>query len=203
MTQFYNFRVPAPKFFATPAAFRDWLEKNHDKASELLVGFYKRDSGRPSMTWPESVDQALCFGWIDGVRRRVDDVSYTIRFSRRRKGSIWSAINIRRATELHKLGHMHEAGRRAFEARSEQKSRIYSYERETASFTPEQEKQFRANKKAWKFFREQPPGYRRVATHYVVSAKREETRDRRLARLIDESAHHRRLAVVTLKRDND
>jgi len=176
-----------------------WLEKNHDKANELLVGFYKKGCGRPSITWPESVDQALCFGWIDGVRRSVDHECYTIRFSPRRKGSVWSAVNIRRASALREQGLMHDAGLRAFEARDEKKSRIYSYERQTASLDPAQEKQFRANRKAWRFFSAQPPGYRRIAAFYVVSAKREETRARRLANLIDHSARHRRLGVVTLK----
>jgi len=190
-----------PTFFESPDAFRKWLEKNHDKVDELLVGFYKRGSGRPSITWPESVDQALCFGWIDGVRRRVDDAIYTIRFTPRRKGSVWSAVNIRRATELQKGGLMHDDGSRAFEARNEEKSRIYSYERATAAFNPQQEKQFRANKKAWKFFNEQPPGYRRLAMHYVVSAKQEETRARRLATVIDESAHQRRLGLTRVTRE--
>ncbi len=185
-----------PTLFESPDVFRKWLVKNHDSAEELLVGFYKRGSGRPSITWPESVDQALCFGWIDGIRRRIDAECYTIRFTPRRKGSIWSAVNIRRATELQKQGLMHPSGASAFEKRDEKKSRIYSYERETAAFNPQQEKQFRDNRKAWKFFSEQPPGYRRLAMHYVISAKKEETRARRLATLIDESAHRRRLGLA-------
>jgi len=188
-----------PTFFEAPDAFRKWLEKNHDKASELLVGFYKRDSGRPSITWPESVDQALCFGWIDGVRRRIDDVSYSIRFTPRRRGSIWSAVNIGRATELVKLGLMCPAGAKAYAQRSEDKSRIYAYEKERRTLPRAEEKRFRANKKAWKFFNDQPPSYRRVAIHWILSAKREETRERRLATLIDDSAHERRLAEFTLK----
>ena len=182
-----------PRFFESAAAFRQWLEKNHDKVSELLVGFHKRGSGRPSITWPESVDQALCFGWIDGIRRRMDDESYTIRFTPRRPRSIWSAVNIRRVKELIKLGLMQPAGLRAFEKRSEEKSRIYSYEREHASLTPQYEKRFRANKKAWKFFNEQPAGYRRLTAYYVISAKQEETRARRLATLINASARGKRL----------
>jgi len=189
-----------PTFFESPAAFRNWLEKNHDKAAELLVGFYKKGSGKPSMTWQESVDQALCFGWIDGVRRRIDDASYSIRFTPRRKESIWSAVNIRRATELTNLGSMCPAGVRAFELRDEEKSRIYSYERESAAFSPALEKEFRANKKAWRFFNEQPPGYRRIATHYVMSAKQEETRQRRLARLIKDSERARQIGVITSQR---
>jgi len=189
-----------PTFFESPAAFRNWLEKNHDKAAELLVGFYKKGSGKPSITWQESVDQALCFGWIDGVRRRIDDVSYSIRFSPRRKGSIWSTVNIRRATDLANLGVMCPAGARAFEQRDEEKARIYSYERESAAFSPALEKKFRANKKAWRFFSEQPPGYRLIATHFVMSAKQEETRERRLATLIKDSAHGRRIGILERKK---
>jgi uncharacterized protein YdeI (YjbR/CyaY-like superfamily) len=186
-------------FFESPAAFRSWLEENHDTASELLVGFYKKGSGKPSITWPESVDQALCFGWIDGVRRRIDEVSYSIRFTPRRRASIWSAINIGRATELAKLGLMAPAGARAFEKRSEHKSRIYAYENALRVLPPADEKRFRANKKAWQYFNEQAPSYRRVAIYWVTSAKKEETRARRLATLIDDSAKGRRLGVLTLK----
>ena len=182
-----------PRFFATAQQFRDWLEKNHDKESELLVGFYKRGSSFPSMTWPESVDAALSFGWIDGVRKRIDDDSYTIRFSRRRPRSIWSAINIAKAKELIERKLMHPAGLRAFEKRDEKRTAVYSYEREHKRFTPADEKQFRANKAAWEFFNAQPPGYRKIATFYVVSAKREETRAKRLAKLIEISAQRKRL----------
>jgi uncharacterized protein YdeI (YjbR/CyaY-like superfamily) len=182
-----------PIYFATPADFRSWLERHHASAAELLVGFYKRGSGKPSITWPESVDQALCFGWIDGVRRRIDDESYSIRFTPRKRGSIWSAVNIRRAGALIELGLMHPAGLRAFEARSEEKSRIYAYERETASFSAADEKRFRANRNAWKWFNEQPPGYRKVITYWVVNAKKEETRAKRLTILIEASAEQRRL----------
>jgi uncharacterized protein YdeI (YjbR/CyaY-like superfamily) len=188
-----------PTFFPTPNTFRKWLKKNHDKKNELLVGFYKRDSGKPSITWPESVDAALSFGWIDGVRRRIDDESYTIRFTPRRRGSIWSAINIKRVGELEKLGLMTDAGRRAFEARDEKKSAIYSYEKAPQTFPPEMEKRFRANNKAWTWWSEQPPWYRRVSTHWVVSAKKEETRERRLATLIEDSAHGRRIRGVIQK----
>ena len=188
-----------PLFFVSPAAFRLWLEQNHDKTSELLVGFYTKRSGRASMTWPESVDQALCFGWIDGVRRRIDDVSYSIRFTPRRRGSIWSAVNIGRATELIKLGLMQPAGLRAFEQRSEDKSRVYAYENAPRTLPPAGEKQFRANRKAWKYFNEQPPSYQRVAVYWITSGKKEETRARRLALLIDDSANGRRLSAYTLK----
>src|SRR5216683_1751207 len=132
-----------PTFFATPAAWRDWLEKHHDRRQELLVGFYKKDSGKPSITWPESVDQALCFGWIDGVRRRIDDVSYSIRFTPRKRSSNWSAINIRRVADLTKLGLMRPAGLKAFEGRSEDKSRIYAYENAVRTLEPAAEKTFR------------------------------------------------------------
>jgi uncharacterized protein YdeI (YjbR/CyaY-like superfamily) len=183
-----------PTFFATPARFRAWLSKHHATAPEVLVGFYKRDSGRPSITWPESVDQALCFGWIDGIRRRIDEMSYTIRFTPRRAGSNWSSINIKRVAQLETLGQMHEAGLAAFAKRSEEKSRIYSYEQRFHSkLEPQQERKLRANKKAWTFFQAQPPWYQRAVTHYIVSAAREETRAKRLQRIIDESARGRRI----------
>jgi len=189
-----------PAFFKTAADFRRWLERHHDTASELLVGFYKTGSGRPSMTWPESVDQALCFGWIDGVRKRIDDESYTIRFTPRKPRSIWSAINIRRATELQKLGLMQPSGLRAFERRSPERSAIYSYEKAPAVLPAEAEAAFRKRNAAWTFFNEQPPSYRRVAIHWVTSAKKDETRARRLAKLIDESANRRRLSQFTSKK---
>lgn len=183
-----------PKFFATPDEFRAWLEEHHAQASELLVGFYKKGSGKPSITWPESVDQALCFGWIDGVRRRVDDRSYTIRFSPRKPTSIWSAVNIRRAHDLNRLGLMQPAGRKAFERRDEEKSAIYAYEQRHSAVLPDAyEKQFRANSKAWAFFCSNAPWYRRTATYWVVSAKRDETRLKRLEILIRDSAAGRRI----------
>jgi uncharacterized protein YdeI (YjbR/CyaY-like superfamily) len=188
-----------PTFFATPAAFRKWLAKNHETATELLVGFYKRDSGKPSITWPESVDQALCFGWIDGVRRRIDDVSYSIRFTPRKAISNWSAINIARVAELTKLGLMAPAGLRAFDRRRDDKSAIYAYENAVRTLAPEDEKRFRTNKKAWAYFTAQAPSYQRVAIYWVTSAKRDETRERRLATLIDDSANGKRLDAYTLK----
>jgi len=188
-----------PTFFPTPAAFRKWLETNHASATELLVGFYKRGSGKPSITWPESVDQALCFGWIDGVRRRIDDVRYSIRFTPRKQISNWSAINIARVAELTKLGLMRPAGLRAFEQRREDKSAIYSYENAVRTLDPSDEKTFRANRKAWQFFNAQAPSYRRVCIYWVTSAKKEETRARRLATLINDSANGERVGVVTLK----
>lgn len=186
-------------FFESPRLFRRWLEENHDRATELLVGFYKKDSGKASITWPESVDQALCFGWIDGVRRRIDEISYSIRFTPRKRSSNWSAINIRRVPELTKLGLMHRSGLDAFQHRREDKSRIYAYENAPRTLDSNDEKKFRANKKAWDYFSNRAPSYRRVVTYWVMSAKREETRSRRLATLIDDSAHGRRVGVYTLK----
>jgi uncharacterized protein YdeI (YjbR/CyaY-like superfamily) len=183
-----------PAFFATPAAFRAWLEKHHETQSELLVGFYKKDSGRPSMTWPESVDEALCFGWIDGVRKRVDDEAYTIRFTPRKKTSTWSAVNMRRIEALLVEKRVRPAGRAAYEHRSEAKSGIYAYEqRENAALSEEQQNEFRRHKTAWKFFESQPPSYRKVVTWWVISAKQEATRARRLAQLIEYSKKGERL----------
>jgi uncharacterized protein YdeI (YjbR/CyaY-like superfamily) len=187
-----------PIFFSTSSALRAWLEAHHATTMELLVGFHKKGSGKPSITWPEAVDEALSFGWIDGVRRSLDDVSYTIRFTPRTARSTWSAANIKRATELIEAGSMRPAGRKAFEARRDERSGIYSYEqRGKAKLGREFERQFRSNTKAWAFFMSQPPGYRTTATYWVVSAKREETRRRRLATLIDDSAHERTVRPLT------
>ena len=188
-----------PTFFPSPILFRKWLERNHERKSELLVGYYTKDSGRASLTWPESVDQALCFGWIDGVRRRIDAERYSIRFTPRKRDSNWSAINIRRVAELTAQGLMRPAGMQAFEQRREEKSRVYAYENAPQTLGAPDEKRFRANRKAWRYFSDQPPSYRRVAIHWVVSAKREETRTRRLNTLIDDSAKGRRLGAYTLE----
>jgi uncharacterized protein YdeI (YjbR/CyaY-like superfamily) len=183
-----------PTFFATPAEFRAWLEQHHADATELLVGFYKTSSGRPSITWPESVDEALCFGWIDGVRRSIDDVRYTIRFTPRQKRSTWSAVNIKRAKELIEEGRMTPAGLAAFEARADERSAIYAYEqRQSAQLEPEQEQRFRADAEAWAWFERQPRSYRQPAIHWVTSAKRPDTRERRLATLIEDSRAGRRV----------
>jgi uncharacterized protein YdeI (YjbR/CyaY-like superfamily) len=185
---------PKPTFFPTPADFRAWLEAHHDKLTEHLVGFHKKDSGKPSITWPESVEVALCFGWIDGVRKSLDETSYTIRFTPRKPTSNWSAININLVRKLTKQGLMHPAGLKAFAARSEKKSGIYAYEqRKTAHFNREKEKQFRANKPAWEFFRSQAPWYQRVTTYWAISAKREETKVKRLSELIGHSQNQRRI----------
>jgi uncharacterized protein YdeI (YjbR/CyaY-like superfamily) len=181
--------VVRPRFFSSPDQFRAWLEDNHDDETEVLVGYYKKGTGRPSLTWAESVDEALCFGWIDGVRRGIDDASYSIRFTPRKPRSTWSAVNIRRVGELVEEGRMTAAGLAAFERRTEDRSRIYSHERrEDAKLEPEQEARFRANEAAWAWFEGQAPSYRRTALHWVVSAKRPETRERRLTALIEDSA---------------
>jgi uncharacterized protein YdeI (YjbR/CyaY-like superfamily) len=173
------------KFFATPSGFRKWLEKHHQSARELWVGFYKKGSGKPSITWPESVDEALCFGWIDGLRKSVDEISYTIRFSPRKQNSIWSAINIKRATELEREGRMKPAGVKAFQARRENKSGVYSYEQRRAQLEEPYETLLKKNKAAWTFFQAQSPSYKKRASWYVVSARKEETRLARLQALIE------------------
>jgi uncharacterized protein YdeI (YjbR/CyaY-like superfamily) len=177
---------PTPRFFATPAEFRAWFDEHHETARELLVGFYKKGSAKPSITWPEAVDEALCVGWIDGVRKSIDSESYSIRFTPRKPRGIWSTVNIGRVTELISLGRMRPAGLKAFEKRSEEKSSIYAYEqKESAQFDQAHERQFRANQSAWDWFQTQAAWYRRTATWWVVSAKREETRLKRLATLIE------------------
>ena len=170
-----------------------WLEENHATATELWVGFYKRDSGRPGITWPESVDQALCFGWIDGIRKRVDKITYKIRFTPRRRSSIWSAINIKRAEELARQKRMRPAGLKAFAARIDNKSGIYSYEQRTTELAEPYATHLKKNKAAWNFFGMQPPSYRKMIAWWIVSAKKEETRIARLAKLIRESAKGKRL----------
>ncbi len=182
-----------PVFFPTPAAFRAWLTRHHTTARELVVGFYKRDSGKPSITWPESVDQALCFGWIDSIRRSRDAVSYTIRFTPRRPGSTWSSINIRRAQELIAQRRMRPAGRRAFEARRENRSGIYTYEQRSADLEEPYVRLLKRNKAAWAFLKAQPPSYRKAVNWWIVSARREDTRRRRLEKLADFSAREKRL----------
>lgn len=187
-----------PVFFTKPWEFREWLQKNHDKASQIWVGFYKKSSGKSSITWQESVDEALCFGWIDSVRRSVSDTSYANRFTQRKIRSTWSAINIKRAKELIRLGRMQPAGLKAFERRTDERSAIYSYEqRHSAKLSGPFEKRFRANKKAWEFFRAQAPWYQRVAAFWVVSAKKEETRLKRLANLIKDSENQRTIPPLT------
>jgi uncharacterized protein YdeI (YjbR/CyaY-like superfamily) len=181
-------------FFAESRAFRSWLEKNHRTASELLVGFHKRGSRIPSITWPEAVDQALCYGWIDGIRKRIDDQRYSIRFTPRRPSSTWSSVNINRVAALKAEGLMQPAGLEAFGRRSEKRSGVYSYERQkTLTFSEADVKKLQANRKAWTFLQAQPPSYRHLVTYWISSAKKPETHENRLVKLIDASAAGRRL----------
>ena len=177
-----------PTFFAKQSDFRKWLQKNHKKETELLVGFHKVDSAKPSMTWSQSVDEALCFGWIDAVRKSINKDSYQIRFTQRKSTSIWSAINIKKIEELTKQGLMQPAGLASFEKRIESKSKIYSYENEEVDLTPIFKKQFKANKKAWDYFQSLAPSYKKVSLHWVMRAKQETTRIKRLHQLISDSA---------------
>jgi len=176
-----------PTYFATQQEFRDWLKKNHDKETELLVGYYKVDSGKPSITWPQSVDQALCFGWIDGLRKSIDSERYCIRFSPRKPNSIWSGINILKVEEMNILGLMHPSGIAAFEKRSERKLGIYSYENKPERLTSEYELLLKSNTQAWEFFQLQPPSYQRTVIYWVMNAKQEPTRQKRLNELIADS----------------
>jgi len=186
------------RFFATPSDFREWLARHHGSAPELWVGFHKKGTGRPSITWPEAVDEALCVGWIDGLRKSIDDESYRIRFTPRKPRSIWSAVNIGRMEELIRQGRVLDAGLRAFERRADDRSAIYSYEqRHHSTLDEESERLFRERPKAWEFFQAQPPWYRRSALHWVVSAKKEETRRKRLATLIDDSEAGRTIRQLT------
>ena len=179
--------------FASAADFRGWLEKNHATATELVVGFFTKASGRGGLTYPEALDEALCFGWIDGVRRKPDADTYTVRFTPRRPGSIWSNVNARHVARLTAAGKMHAAGHTAFAARDAGKTGVYSFENRPQKFPAGLEKRFRAKRSAWKFWRQQPPGYRRTTIWWVVSAKQDETRKRRLAQLIALSLAGRRL----------
>ena len=175
------------KYFSTIPEFREWFEENHASERELQVGFYKKNSGRFNFSWSEAVDAAICYGWIDGVRNAVDEISYTVRFTPRKPNSIWSAVNIKKVEELTKLGLMRLAGIAAFERRDEQKSAIYAYEQKNAALGEDYETTFRANAKAWAFFEAQAAYYRRTAVWWVISAKQEETRLKRLGKLISKS----------------
>ena len=188
--------LPKVKFFKSSSQFRTWLERNHGKSPELWLGFYKKSSGKGGITYREALDQALCFGWIDGVRKGVDDASYTQRFTPRKPKSTWSLVNIDRARALKKRGLMTPAGLKAFDERDETKARRYSYEQRHPKLDPAYEKTFRTNTKAWQFFQSQPEGYKRTAIWWVMSAKREETRAKRLATLIDDSKNELRLAML-------
>jgi uncharacterized protein YdeI (YjbR/CyaY-like superfamily) len=186
-------RATTPTYFATPVAFRAWLERHGATASELLVGFRKVGSGKPSITWPQSVDEALCVGWIDGVRKRVDDGAYTIRFSPRKPSSIWSTVNIRRAQELIDAGRMKPPGLAAFGRRIERKSRVYAYENPEAAFSRPELARFHRERVAWRYFEKCPPYYRKLMLHWITSAKRAETRAKRLDKLIASCAAGERI----------
>jgi uncharacterized protein YdeI (YjbR/CyaY-like superfamily) len=184
--------MPEPTFFRSEQDFRRWPERNHETAPELLVGFWKKSSGKPSIDWPQARDQALCFGWIDGIRRSLGDDAYTIRFTPRRKGSIWSKVNVERFEVLKSAGLMTLAGEAAYE-RDKHRSGVYSYEKPLAELTAEEEALFRKNKAAWADWEKRPAGYRRSALGWVTGAKRAETRAKRLSELMEVSAAGRRL----------
>lgn len=182
--------------FRNPEALREWLRQNHGQATEQWVRLYKKGTGKPSITWPELVDQLLCFGWIDGVRKSLDDESYAIRVTPRRTGSTWSAVNLERARELEATGLMEPAGRQAYEQRNEKKSQQYSFERKQISLGEQYEAEFKRQGKAWEYFQAQPPSYRKTATWWVMSAKKPETRMRRLQTLIHDSRNGQRIGLL-------
>jgi uncharacterized protein YdeI (YjbR/CyaY-like superfamily) len=182
-----------PRYFKSQADFRRWLEAHHATDRELWVGFYKKDSGKSGLGYKEAVDEALCFGWIDGIKKRVDLSSYMHRFTPRQASSTWSAINMKRVKELRALGLMAAPGLKAYEGRDPKKVQLYSFENRPAAFDAAIERAFRANAKAWTFFRAQPPGYQRVVTFWVMSAKQDETRVRRLGTLMKASSEGKRL----------
>lgn len=171
-------------FFATPEEFRKWLKKHHKSETELIVGFYKISSNKPSMTWSQSVDQALCFGWIDGIRKSINKESYCIRFTPRKSKSNWSDINIKKVEVLTKSGLMTKEGQKAFDLRTDNKSRNYSHEKEIITLDPAFEREFKKNKSAWKYFNEQRPSYKKLMIHWIMSAKLEKTRLSRLEKTI-------------------
>jgi uncharacterized protein YdeI (YjbR/CyaY-like superfamily) len=185
-----------PHSFPSARAFGEWLDEHHASAREVWVGFWKVGSGEPSLTWPQSVDEALRYGWIDGVRRRVDERRYAIRFTPRQPGSHWSAVNLKKVQALIEAGRMHPAGLAAHTTRDARRTGDYSFERAHAALSPDEERRFHAAPAAWSWFESQPPGYRRVALHWVTSPKRAEARARRLATLIEDAAAGRRIALV-------
>jgi len=173
-----------PKFFSTADKLREWFLKNHDKKDELLIGFYKVNSGKKSISYQDAIDEALAFGWIDGIRKGIDDISYNTRFTPRRKNSIWSQINIKRIEYLQQLGKMHPAGLAAFNSRDPERTNLYSFEQKEHRLREDYEEKFKRSRKAWEFFQSKPPSYRKPAIHWVMSAKQEPTRLRRLEQLI-------------------
>ena len=182
-----------PKFFQKPNDFRKWLEKNHDKKNELLVGYYKKDSGKPSITWPESVDQARCFGWIDGIRKSLDNESYTIRFTPRKEKSHWSSVNLKRYANLKEEGLVHDAGVAAFARMDKKNSKLASFEQKRVVLPKDFEFQIKSNKKAWSFFQNLPPSAKKPSVWWVISAKKPETKLRRLQILINSSEANERI----------
>jgi uncharacterized protein YdeI (YjbR/CyaY-like superfamily) len=189
----------SPTHFTSAPEFRAWLTKNHATVSELWVGFYKKSAKRPGTTYGEALDEALCYGWIDGVRYAVDALSYKIRFTPRRPRSIWSLVNVRHVQRLKQLGKMATPGLKAFEAREHHRTGIYAFEQKRPGLATKHKKLFRANKTAWEFFSSQAPWYQRTVGHWVSSARHEETQMRRLAQLIKDSENGRRIDQLTPK----
>jgi uncharacterized protein YdeI (YjbR/CyaY-like superfamily) len=191
------------KFFSSPEQFRQWLERNHNRATELLVGFHKKSSGKKSTTYPEALDEALCFGWIDGVRKSLDETSYTIRFTPRKPRSIWSLVNVRHVERLQKNGRMHPAGLEAFARRDPERTGIYAFENAPRQLSAQYEKMFRKNKTAWNSFEQQPPSAKRISIFWIMSAKKEETQMRRLQLVISRCEAGKKLGVIDAKpKDN-
>jgi uncharacterized protein YdeI (YjbR/CyaY-like superfamily) len=191
-----------PRYFRSQSELRRWFEKNHGRVRVLWIGFFKRAAQKSGISYQQAVDESLCIGWIDGIRKSLGDERWTIRFTPRKPRSKWSLVNIRRAKELEKAGLMAEAGLEAFRARDEENAKLYAYEANPRELEPEHQAKFRRNAKAWAFWERQPPGYRRVASFWVISTKKEETRLRRLATLIEDSFHGRRIAqLVPSKRE--
>jgi uncharacterized protein YdeI (YjbR/CyaY-like superfamily) len=188
-----------PKFFSSAAQFHDWLVKNYDQKDELLIGFHKKTSGKKSITYPEALDEALCFGWIDGVRKRLNETSYTIRFTPRRANSIWSRVNMRHIERLKREGRMQNGGLAAFARRDEKRTAVYAFENKPRELSAEFQKKFQANKQAWEFWKKQPPFYTKTCSFWVMSAKKEETQLRRLEQLIEDSARGERVGLMTNK----
>lgn len=185
------------RFFRSRGEFRRWLHRNHSKATELWLGMYRKDSGKRGITYPEALEEALCYGWIDGIRKKLDDASFATRFTPRKRGSVWSKVNVGHVERLKAEGRMHESGLAAYEAKDDARSGVYSFEREAADLDAAAKNSFSRNREAWKYFQAQPPYYRRLASWWVISAKREETRNRRLAQLIECSAQQERLPPFT------
>ena len=185
-----------PTFFKNPEAFRAWLAKHHETSDELWVGYYKKQTGKPTLTWPESVDEALCYGWIDSIRKTIDDTSYTIRFTPRKAGSIWSAVNIKRAQALADAGRMRPSGLVAYQARRENKAGVYSYEQRSVGLVAPYDRLLKKNKAAWDFFQAQPASYKKAVSWWVVSAKKGETRVARLEKLMMHSGRGERLPAM-------